>query len=168
MTGEGVILRSRTTGIREDDMRSAGEWLMRGIAGCCALQGAQALADLGPIGGAIGETKPIIDTRLRWEDVDQDPITKQAEALTLRARLGFETGKAWDTSLLAEGEFVWPLKSDYNSTTNGNTSYPTVADPESYEINRLQLLNTSIPQTTVTLGRQRITLDDQRFVGNVG
>ena len=61
-----------------------------------------------------------------------------------------------------------PLKSDYNSTTNGKTTYPAVADPETYEINRLQLTNTRIPMTTVTLGRQRIVLDDQRFVGNVG
>ncbi len=125
-------------------------------------------ADFGPIGGAIGETKPIIDTRLRFEDVDQEPMAEQAEALTLRARLGFETGKAWNTSLLAEGEFVWPWVSDYNSTINGKTQYPVIADPESYEFNRLLLTNTSIPQTTITLGRQRINLDDQRFVGNVG
>jgi hypothetical protein len=153
---------------REEFMRSLGGWLMQGMGLCCALQGAPALAEMGPIGGAIGETKPIIDARLRLENVDQDPMANEANALTLRARLGFETGKAWDTSLLAEGEFVWPLRSDYNSTTNGNVTYPTVADPESYEFNRLQLLNTSLPQTTITLGRQRITLDDQRFVGNVG
>ncbi len=35
-------------------------------------------------------------------------------------------------------------------------------------MNRLQLTNTSLPDTTLTLGRQRINLDDQRFVGNVG
>ena len=48
------------------------------------------------------------------------------------------------------------------------TTYPVVADPEAYYVNRLALMNTSIPGTTLTLGRQRITLDDQRFVGNVG
>lgn len=124
--------------------------------------------DFGPIGGAIGETKPIIDTRLRYEGVDQEPMAEDAEALTLRARLGFETGKAWNTSLLVEGEFVWPLISDYNSTINGKTQYPVVADPENYEFNRVQLTNTSLSQTTITFGRQRVTLDDQRFVGNVG
>jgi len=125
-------------------------------------------ADLGPIVGAFKESKPLLDTRLRFEDVDQDPMAREAEALTLRSRIGFETGKAWDTALLAEGEFLWPLRTDYNSSTNGKTTYPIVADPESYEINRLQLLNTSIPSTAITLGRQRIVLDDQRFVGNVG
>jgi hypothetical protein len=148
-------------------MRSAGEWSI-GVGVLMLAAGSPALADLGPVGGAIGETKPIIDTRLRFEDVDQDPMAEEAEALTLRARLGFETGKAWETALLVEGEFVWPLTSDYNSTTNGNTAYPVVADPESYEVNRLQLVNTTLPQTTITLGRQRILLDDQRFVGNVG
>ena len=149
-------------------MRFVGGARVTGISLTCLLAGAAAWADTSPIMGAIAESKPIIDTRLRFEDVDQDPMAEEAEALTLRARLGFETRKVWATSLLAEGEFVWPLKDDYNSTTNGHTSYPTVPDPESYEFNRLQLTNTRLPQTTITLGRQRILLDDHRFVGNVG
>jgi hypothetical protein len=106
--------------------------------------------------------------RLRYEGVDQDPMGEDAEALTMRARLGFETGKAWETALLVEGDLLWPLDSNYNSTTNGKTTFPVVVDPEGYEINRLQLANTLLPQTTITLGRQRIALDDQRFVGNIG
>jgi hypothetical protein len=121
-----------------------------------------------PLVGAIGETKPILDVRLRYEAVDQEPFALDADAVTLRVRPGFETGKAWSTALLVEGDLVWPLKTSYNSTINGKTNYPTVADPESYEINRLQLTNTAIIDTTITLGRQRIVLDDHRFVGNVG
>jgi hypothetical protein len=123
---------------------------------------------LEPVVGAVRESKPLIDLRLRSESVDQDGMAKDAEALTLRARLGLETGKAWNTSLLAEGDFIWPLESRYNSTVNGKTAYPVVADAETYELNRLQLTNTSLADTTVTFGRQRINLDDQRFVGNVG
>ncbi|MEJ1964347.1 MAG: hypothetical protein WDO56_23515 [Gammaproteobacteria bacterium] len=122
-----------------------------------------------PAASAVRESKPIIDLRLRSESVDQDGMAKDAEALTLRARLGFETGKAWNTSFLAEGDLLWPLESRYNSTVNGKTAYPVVADAETYdEINRLQLTNTSIADTAITFGRQRINLDDQRFVGNVG
>lgn len=125
---------------------------------------------LGPVGGALGETKPIIDARLRFENVEQDPLADAADAATLRARLGFETGKAWETTLLAEGEFLWPLQSDYrpDNTLPQNAAFPVVADPESYELNRLQLTNTRIPGTTLTFGRQRINLDDHRFIGNVG
>ena len=45
--------------------------------------GAGNSADFGPIGGAIGETKPIIDTRLRYEGVDQDPMAEDADAQRL-------------------------------------------------------------------------------------
>jgi hypothetical protein len=125
-------------------------------------------AEGSPLIGAVRESKPIIDLRLRSESVDQAGMAEDADALTLRARLGFETGKAWDTSLLAEGDFLTPFDSHYNSTVNGKTAYPIVADAETYELNRLQLTNTSIADTAITFGRQRINLDDQRFVGNVG
>ena len=133
-----------------------------------ALTSVGAHAEGFPVVGAVRESKPIIDLRLRSESVDQAGMAEDAEALTLRARLGFETGKAWDTALLAEGDLLTPFSTHYNSTVNGKTAYPVVADAETYEINRLQLTNTSLADTTITLGRQRINLDDQRFVGNVG
>jgi len=133
------------------------------------LASATAYADgFQPAISAARESKPLIDLRLRSESVDQDGMAKDAEALTLRARLGFETGKAWNTSFLAEGDLLWPFESHYNSTVNGKTAYPIIPDAETYEVNRLQLTNTSIADTTITFGRQRINLDDQRFVGNVG
>lgn len=123
---------------------------------------------IGPALSAIRESKPIIDLRLRSESVDQTGMAEDAEAVTLRARLGVETGKAWNTALLADTDLLWPIKDDYNSTLNGKTTLPVVADPETYEINRLQLTNTSIAGTALVLGRQRINFDDHRFVGNVG
>jgi hypothetical protein len=88
----------------------------------------------------------------------------------LRLRLGFETGKAWNTSLLLEGDAIIPIQDDYRADPAVATklTFPVVADDEAYEINRFQLTNTSLPGTTMTLGRQRILLDDQRFVGNSG
>jgi hypothetical protein len=102
--------------------------------------------------------------------VDQDGILNDAHATTLRLRAGFETGKAWNTSLLVEGEGILPIQRDYrpDPTIPEMTTYPVVPDAEGYEINRFQLVNTSLPGTTLTLGRQRIALDDQRFVGPVG
>ena len=46
-------------------------------------------------------------------------------------------------------------------------THAVVADPMNVELNRLQLQYKSKP-LTLTLGRQRINLDDQRFVGSVG
>jgi hypothetical protein len=137
------------------------------FAGIAPLTSAANADELSPLWSAFGEAKPIVDTRLRYETVEQTPFADRANSLTLRARLGFETGKAWSTTLLVEGEAVVPLDGAYNSTTNGKTAYPIVADPEAYELNRLQLVNTALPDTTITLGRQRIALDDHRFIGNV-
>lgn len=127
-------------------------------------------ADFGSIQGALAESKPIFDARLRYEDVDQTPLVEEADAETLRLRLGLETGKVWNTALLLEGEAVVGLDGSYRDDTarQRDLAYPVIPDPESEEINRLQLVNTSLPGTTLTLGRQRILLDDQRFVGNVG
>jgi hypothetical protein len=117
---------------------------------------------------ALSETKPIFNARLRYEGVEQEGLPEDASALTYRFRVGFETGKIFDTNLLVEFDHVDDLIDDFNSTINSKTGYPVVADPNATELNRFQLTNTSLPDTTVTLGRQRIGLDDARFVGNVG
>jgi hypothetical protein len=149
--------------------RAATRLGLAGMAGLALLAATNARADVfQPALGAARESKPIIDLRLRSEGVDQTGMAEDAEAITLRARLGFETGKAWNTTFLAEADLLTPFESHYNSTVNGKTAYPVVADAETYEVNRLQLTNTSLADTTITFGRQRINLDDQRFVGNVG
>jgi hypothetical protein len=117
---------------------------------------------------AMEDSTPLLNLRLRSETVDQSGFADQADALTLRSRLGFETGAAWGTSLLAEADLMAPLDERYNSTINRETQYPVVADPQSYGLDRLELVNTSLPGTKLIVGRQRIDLDDQRFVGSVG
>ena len=132
------------------------------------LAASQSRADgLSPIAGAFGETKPIFDMRLRAEEVDQVPLRDDSHAMTLRLRAGFETGKAWNTALLVEGEGIVPIQTNYrpDPMIPEMTTHPVIADAESYEINRFQVTNTSLPGTTITLGRQRLALDDQRFIG---
>jgi Alginate export len=111
--------------------------------------------------------KPIIDARLRYENVSQAPIARDAEAVTARVRAGFEA-KSGDFSLLAEAEGTLAISENYNSGLNGRTTFPVVADPQNIELNRLQLQYRGLPKTVITAGRQRINLDDQRFVGSVG
>lgn len=117
---------------------------------------------------AIKAINPIFKLRLRYESADQDAVTEKADALTYRMRVGFETGDVANTKFLIDFEHVQDVVDDFNSTINGKTNFPVVADPNVTELNRIQLTNTSLPDTTVTLGRQRIILDDSRFVGNVG
>lgn len=120
-----------------------------------------------PIGDGV-TLDPIVAARLRYEGVDQANQPDQADALTLRVRAGAEI-KGSGFFFLAEGEGTLALVDDYNDTLprNGVEPFPTVGDPENLEINRLQLGYLK-DGTGVTLGRQRIQLDNQRWVGNAG
>lgn len=114
----------------------------------------------------------IIDARLRWEHVDQ-PAT-DADAVTLRVRGGFEIRHAAShLSLLAEAEGTVAFDKSYNAYSfavpgsQRRAQFSTIADAENIELNRLQLQYKG-KAATVTVGRQRINLDDQRWVGAVG
>lgn len=118
---------------------------------------------------AHDETTYIFDWRVRYESVGQAGFPEDAGALTSRVRAGFESGAIAGTKLLAELVGTSELSTEFNSTTNGQTQYPVVADPGGFaEINRFALINQALERTKLTLGRQRLTLDDARFVGNVG
>ena len=120
------------------------------------------------LGQAVRESDFIVDWRLRYESVDQTGMAETAEALTGRLRFGFQTAPLAKTRLLAEGVWIGAGIDDYNSTTNGHTQFPVVADPANFTaLNRFALSNKSLEHTTLTFGRQRIVLDDTRFVGNV-
>ena len=108
-----------------------------------------------------------LDMRLRFENVDQGGFSKNAEAATIRERLGYETPEFWNLKALIELEATQHLSNAFNDTINGRVSYPTVPDPENFELNRLQIVYTAKPGLTATVGRQVINLDDQRFVGAV-
>lgn len=117
---------------------------------------------------ALTEGKPILDARYRYEYVDQDGLANEANAHTVRTRLGYETGKFKDFSALLEFENITDIGGEnYNDTINGKATYPTVADPEDTALNRLQLTYTGLPDTALVLGRQNISLDNQRFVGGI-
>ena len=126
-----------------------------------------AVAAAGPACAQDFSIKPLFDTRLRYEHVDQDDFVRDADAITWRIRAGAEVSNK-DWSFLAEAEGTAPLKEDYNSGLNGKILRPLVADPENIELNRLQVQYRGLPKTAITVGRQRISLDDQRFVGSVG
>jgi len=113
------------------------------------------------------QVKPILDFRLRSEQVEQNGTARDAHALTFRARGGAELTSG-DWTFLGEGEATAVLDGRYFSGVNSDPLRPIVADPGNAEINRLQLQYSGVSKTLVTLGRQRINLDDQRFVGASG
>lgn len=118
---------------------------------------------------------PNVDLRLRYENHKIDaplpaPITEdEANSFTVRARLGYTTGKWNDLDAQLEYEGLSVIGEDqYNSFTNGETEFPVVADAKVNEVNQAWLRYAGLPKTAVKYGRQRILLDNHRFIGNVG
>lgn len=112
---------------------------------------------------------PTLDLRLRHEQIDDAGLARDAEATTLRARLGvrIKIAEAW--SALLEAEHTGSLLGQrFNSTANGATGFPVVADPNNSELNQAWLRYAPGANTSFTLGRQRLAYDNHRFIGNVG
>ena len=107
--------------------------------------------------------------RYRYEFVDQDGIANDAKASTVRTNIAFKTGEYKDFQAMIEGQVVRNIGANsFNSTTNGKTTYPTVADPNVAEINQAWVTWSGLPDTVVKVGRQAVNLDNQRFIGTVG
>ncbi len=112
---------------------------------------------------------PNLDLNLRHESVDQDNLSRNADAMTLRARLGYTTArwKDFDAQLEFESTVIVG-DDDFNSSGNGKSARPMVADPDIEEINQAWIGWAGLPATTLRYGRQRLAFDNQRILGNVG
>lgn len=112
-----------------------------------------------------------LNVRVRYEHVDQDSIPDKADALTVRLRLNYRTGVWNNWSGFAEYDHVFHLLSDFNSgagTSPDKGNFPVVADPDGSDLNQLYLDYPVNDASKLRVGRQRILLDNQRFVGGVG
>ena len=127
----------------------------------------------GEFSEAVKSGKASVDLRYRFELVDQDGFENNAEASTIRLRLGFTTAVYKNFQFHADIETIQnPLNDvfggDYNSTNNGKSEYPVVADPKGSELNQAFFTYTGLKNSIFKIGRQRIILDNARFIGNVG
>jgi len=121
------------------------------------------------LGDALTGGKAALDVRYRYEYVDQNNSLKNANASTVRSRLGYGSGDFHGVTAYLEFENITAVGAeDYNSGANGKTGYSVVPDPEGSEVNQAYLAWSGLPATQLKYGRQRIILDNQRFVGSVG
>jgi len=138
------------------------------FAGILSLTSAYAQAD-DSLEDALLNGKLLLNLRYRYEHDDQNGLKNDANASTLRTRIGYETGYFDHIKGVFEMENVSNIgPTDFNNTINNRTNFPRVNDPSATDINQLYLETNIIPQTDVTVGRQRMTFDNSRFVGAAG
>ena len=122
---------------------------------------------------AISAGDANLSFRYRYEFVDQDTFSDNAHASTLRVRLNYETETWRGWAGFLEFDHVFEvLLDDFNSGAGTSSPrrdrYPVVADPDGPDLNQFYLQYVPNQDWRVRLGRQRINLDDQRYVGGVG
>ncbi|MDO9247955.1 MAG: alginate export family protein [Phenylobacterium sp.] len=124
----------------------------------------------------------LLEVRARYEGVDQTRtamLREDGQAFTVRTRLGWESADFKGFKGLIEFEDVRQIGPEHFAVNvpgaatpplNGadKARYPIINDPNVTELNRAHLTWTPNGALQITAGRQRILLDDQRFVGNVG
>ncbi|MBZ0223898.1 MAG: alginate export family protein [Dokdonella sp.] len=117
---------------------------------------------------SAAQSGPTLDLRVRHEQVDDAAFARNAQADTVRLRLGYRWVFAPGWQAYVEGAHVQALfGAHYNSTANGKTWYPTIVDPQSSQLNQAFVAYAG-DAFAATLGRQRLLLDNQRFFGNSG
>lgn len=132
------------------------------VAGSGAALAQEALLD------AVKAGAPILELRARFEEVQQSGRAHEGEQVSMRTRVGWQTGSWKGLQAVVEFEDVRDLAGErYDSGINGKATYGQIFDPEVTELNRLQLSWKPSDTFTATLGRQRINVSDQRFVGSV-
>jgi len=126
---------------------------------------AEVLAD---ISKAVKDSKVDVVARYRYEGVDQDGFDKSAKASTLKTRLSVTTAKFGKFSAKLEVDNVTEVGSDnYNSSANGQSNYPVVADMKGTDLNQSYITYHG-DKSKFSYGRMRINHNDQRFLGGVG
>lgn len=136
---------------------------------------------------SVKEGKPMTSFRLRYENAQQDgngttptpaPLL-DANALTLRSLIGWQTSPFHNFSLAAQIINVSKLNDNFNDGTSftpinaassqpDRLGYAKVVDPDKTNINQAYIDWTGIKNTKFRLGRQQANLDNVRFIGDIG
>jgi len=114
-----------------------------------------------------------LNLRLRYENANTEETTaRTAEAFTVRIRAGYLSPEFHGLQGYAEFEGNQDLGiNDYNASRNGtlrNKGFDVIQDPQDTELNQLWVSYTGVPDTVAKVGRQRLKIDNDRFIGNVG
>lgn len=145
---------------------------------------------------AVKTGKNLTSFRLRYENVNQDGYQpantvgttpnptaskqlKDAEGVTLRSLVGWQTAPYKNFSFAGQLINVTKFQDDFNDSTNGRlinsvsnqpgtTDYAKIVDPDYTGINQLYVDWTGIKNNRVRVGRQQINLDNVRFIGDIG
>lgn len=109
-----------------------------------------------------------LNFRLRQEHAKQENLIS-SRAITLKSQIGYQSADFYQNYLSLEAVNVFNfLGQHYNPGVDplAKPKYSVIADPKGVGITNMSLVAEWIPDTDFIVGRQYISLDNQRMVGN--
>lgn len=110
--------------------------------------------------------RAMLQLRPRYLYAKQANKPETAGAYDMRLLLGYKTAPIGDfqyTGQLVSVGWLEP-KHASNDPANFASRYPLVADPDKSDVNLLHADYIGVPETRIRLGRQAISLDNERFI----
>ncbi len=101
----------------------------------------------------------------RFQVAENDFLPRTAVGLTQSLQLAVERRVTPRLTFLVEGETVVAVVGKFNDGTGNNPNRLLIPDPNALELNRLQLQYSLGGESFLTVGRQTLAIDDQRFIG---
>ena len=137
----------------------------------CSIFAAETAEEATSFSDALTGGKPVLNVRLRYENAQIDGL-EDSNAFTVRTRLGYATKPLYGLNAFMEFEDVTSIRDSdrYNQAgiNPGGAGRAVIADVEGTEVNQAYLAYSCPGGSRTVVGRQRIILDNARFIGNVG
>lgn len=103
-----------------------------------------------------------------FEFKNRDDSTSPAKQLSIRTRIGYETGVFHGVKLYAQFHNLTNAWEEFRHAEGGESDRDLIADPDGNRLYKAYADYVALPETRVRLGRQEIILDDARLLGNIG
>lgn len=142
------------------------------LAATVLVAGMSSMSYANPLEEIFSDGKYCIQIRPRYEFVDQDGKSKNANAFTVRTALSAQVGLLGVEGLGAQIQMI-NVANFGNEKYNPNpanadiSNYPVVVDPDQTRVTQANI-SYSANGFVGIVGRKMVVLDNARFIGNVG
>lgn len=132
---------------------------------CTTLAGASVLDDFTAAMKAGSADAGVLTS---FEYKNRDDSTSPGKQLSVRTRIGYETGVFHGVKLYAQFHNLTNAWEEFRHAEGGEADRDLIADPDGNRLYKAYADYVALPESVVRLGRQEIILDDARLLGNIG
>ena len=147
---------------------AAGAMLAALAPGPCSADGDGAEEPFG-IEQALAHGRFSLELRPRYNRIDESDKVERAEGVTVRAVAGWRSAPFHGLRLTLEGihtDHLGPKHFNDDSALFATSPYPLLPDPSYTGLNQAHVEYTGVEALRLSLGRQIVRMDDQRWVSD--